>query len=107
MEYLTNHIQCKSYFSIIIHCPTFTVDSQYFTLAYLLACFIHCDYCDYLPILLSVPVVVCGSTGEGMSMSLEERKLVAEEWIKVSKMKKRSFCFVIPYFTFLNFLCCV
>ena len=66
-------------------------------LAYLLACFIHCDYCDDLPILLSVPVVVCGTTGEGMSMSLEERQLVAEEWIKVSKMKKRSVCFVTPY----------
>ena len=27
-------------------------------------------------------VFICGTTGEGMSMTLEERKIIAEEWIK-------------------------
>ena len=27
-------------------------------------------------------VFVCGTTGEGMSMTLEERKEIAEEWVK-------------------------
>ncbi|MBT3443607.1 MAG: N-acetylneuraminate lyase, partial [Flavobacteriaceae bacterium] len=27
-------------------------------------------------------VFICGTTGEGMLMTLEERKIIAEEWIK-------------------------
>ena len=39
----------------------------------------------------SIPLInyltVCGTTGEGASMTLAERKLVAEKWVEVGKDK--------------------
>ena len=32
-------------------------------------------------------MVVNGTTGEGLSLTVEERKLVAKEWVRVAKDK--------------------
>ncbi|XP_072130090.1 N-acetylneuraminate lyase isoform X3 [Mobula birostris] len=46
------------------------------------------QYVDYLVKIQGVrKIFVNGTTGEGMSLSVEERKLVAEEWIKQGKGK--------------------
>ncbi|XP_059840474.1 N-acetylneuraminate lyase isoform X2 [Hypanus sabinus] len=46
------------------------------------------QYVDYLVKVQGVrKIFVNGTTGEGMSLSVEERKLVAEEWIKQGKGK--------------------
>ena len=38
---------------------------------------------DYLFIMFSFHIV-CGTTGESVSLTVSERKLVAEEWMKVA-----------------------
>ncbi|XP_075217246.1 N-acetylneuraminate lyase-like [Lycorma delicatula] len=43
-------------------------------------------YADYLAKAGIIAVLVNGTAGEGVSMTVEERKLVAEEWIKVAKI---------------------
>lgn len=37
-----------------------------------------------------LPVLVNGTTGEGVSQNIEERKLLTEEWVKVAKKTEQS-----------------
>uniref|UniRef100_H2ZKQ1 N-acetylneuraminate lyase n=1 Tax=Ciona savignyi TaxID=51511 RepID=H2ZKQ1_CIOSA len=48
------------------------------------------DYVDYLVTQGVCSVYVNGTTGEGLSLSFEERKLAAEKWVQAGKGKLKS-----------------
>ena len=47
----------------------------------------------------SLPNSVCGTTGEGLSMSIEERQQVTEEWIKASRKRFCHFHYKVSNFS--------
>ena len=48
-----------------------------------------CSVSDYPTVMVTIATgcIVNGTTGEGLSLTVEERKLVAKEWVQVAKDK--------------------
>ncbi|XP_073992262.1 N-acetylneuraminate lyase-like isoform X2 [Rhodnius prolixus] len=66
--------------------PVFTP----FTDSWELNCSIICQYANYLKEHGVQGILVNGTTGEGVSQNIEERKLLTEEWVKVAKKTEQS-----------------
>ena len=61
---------------IYVHRHVNSCSTLYVTYMYV-HCIVHCIF--------DKVTVVCGSTGESLSLTVVERKMVAEEWMKASE----------------------